>query len=140
MIAVDASLIGAFILKEEGWESYAEVLGSSLTVDHALKEVSNAIWKAHIREHIGLEDVGIKFEALKRLASKNLTIVPEEALLDRAMEIALSHRISIYDSLYLALSLYKSANLASLDETQISVATRLGIRVVETFAATEGSR
>jgi len=130
VIAVDASLIGAFILKEEGWEDYADTLENALTVDHAIKEVGNAIWKAYTKRYIELEDVKTKFEALKRLFSKNLTMLPEIDLLDEAMEIALSHRIPIYDSLYIALALTAKASFSSLDETQLDVARRLGIPIV----------
>lgn len=131
MIVVDASLIGAFILKEEGWENYACILENVLTVDHAIKEVSNAIWKAYTRGHIRLEDVKSKLEALKKLFSKNVVTFPETELLDGAMEISLSHEISIYDSLYLALALTKRADFNSLDETQLSVARKLGVTVIQ---------
>ncbi len=130
MIAVDASLIGAFILKEEGWEDYAAILENALTVDHAAKEVSDAIWKAYIQRYIGLEDVKTKLEALKKLFSKSLTLFPEIDLLDGAMEIALSHGISIYDSLYIALALAEKASFCSLDEPQSSIARRLGAPLV----------
>jgi len=131
VIVVDSSLIGAFILKEEGWEDYAGTLENALTVDHAIKEVGNAIWKAYIRKHIGLEDVKIKFEALKKLFSKNLTMFPEMELLEGAMDIALSHKIPIYDSLYLALALIKGASFSSLDETQLSIARKLGVPIIQ---------
>jgi len=130
VIVVDASLIGAFILKEEGWEDYAGMLEDALTVDHAVKEVGNAIWKAYTRGHIGLEDVKTKLEALKKLLSKNLTMFPEIELLDEAMEIALSHKIPIYDSVYIALALTKGASFSSLDETQLSAARKLGVPVI----------
>ena len=131
MIVVDASLIGAFILKEEGWEDYAGMLENALTVDHAIKEVSNAVWKAYVRGHIGLDDVKNKLEALKLLFSKNLTTFSEMELLDEAMKIALSHRISIYDSLYLALALTNRTNFSSLDEAQLSVAKKLGVPIIQ---------
>lgn len=131
MIVVDASLIGAFILKEEGWEDYAGMLENALTVDHAIKEVSNAVWKAYVRRHIGLDDVKNKLEALKLLFSKNLTTFSEMELLDEAMKIALSHRISIYDSLYLALALTNRTDFSSLDEAQLSVAKKLGVPIIQ---------
>ena len=130
MIVADASLISAFILKEKRWKSYASLLKNAFTVDHAIKEVSNAIWKAYIKKHIGVDDVKFKFEALKKLFSKNLVITPESELLDKAMEIALKHEISVYDSLYLALAVVKRTNLSSLDEEQIRVAKELNVPVI----------
>jgi len=131
VIAVDASLIGAFILKEDGWENFADILENALTIDHAIKEVSNAIWKAHIKGYIGLEDVKTKFEALKKLFSLNLTIVSEIDLLDKTMEISLSQRIPVYDSLYIALAITKKASFSSLDKTQLNVAKEMGIPIVQ---------
>jgi len=131
VIVVDASLIGAFILKEEGWEDYAGMLENILTVDHAIKEVGNAICKAYVRGHIELEDVKTKLEALKKIFSKNVTMFPEMELIDEAMDIALSHKISVYDSLYIALALTKRASFSSLDETQLSIARRMGVSVIQ---------
>ncbi len=121
MIAVDASLIGAFILKGEGWEDYAGMLENALTIDHAIKEVSNAIWKAFMEGHIELNDVKTKLEAPKKLSLKNLTIFPEMELLDQAIEIALSHRLSVYDSLYIALANAEKTSFSSLDKTHRGV-------------------
>jgi len=47
------------------------------------------------------------------------------------MEITLSHKIPLYDSLYIALALTKRASFSSLDETQLSVARRLGMPVIQ---------
>ena len=47
MIAVDASVIVAFVLEEPGWENYIDILEYCFTVDHAVKEVLNAIWKSY---------------------------------------------------------------------------------------------
>ncbi|MEM4972011.1 MAG: hypothetical protein QXE01_12260 [Sulfolobales archaeon] len=46
MIVVDASALIAFILREEGWEKLANFMIQTITVDHAVKEFYNAIWKA----------------------------------------------------------------------------------------------
>lgn len=131
MIVVDASMIGAFILKEDGWENFAGTLENAHTVDHAIKEVCNAIWKAFTRGYIGPEDAKIKLKVLKKLFAKNLTIFPELELLDEAMGISLSRKISIYDSLYLALALKKGARFSSLDQTQLSIARKLGVPVTQ---------
>ncbi len=45
MIVVDASALAKYILREEGWEKVYTLLASDyvVTVDHALKEVLNAV-------------------------------------------------------------------------------------------------
>jgi len=131
VIVVDASIIGAFILKEDGWEDYAGILENAHTVDHAIKEVSNAIWKAFTRGYIGPEDAKTRLKILKKLFDKNLTIYPELELLDEAMGMSLSHKISIYDSIYLALALREGARFSSLDQTQLNIARKLSVPIIQ---------
>ncbi|MEM3502465.1 MAG: type II toxin-antitoxin system VapC family toxin [Candidatus Bathyarchaeia archaeon] len=86
------------------------------TTDHAVKETVNTIWKAYMRGLIEDRDLIAKFTALKELSSGNLIVHPEEQLLETAMEIATRHKITLYDSLYLALSMQKRLSLATLDK------------------------
>ncbi|WP_252900442.1 hypothetical protein [Vulcanisaeta sp. JCM 14467] len=51
MIVIDASALTAFILKEPGWQSLSKYIMNSVSVDHIIKEVMNAIWKAQVRAH-----------------------------------------------------------------------------------------
>jgi len=44
---IDASALSRFILKEERWRRVVNYLISAISVDHVVKEVSNAIWKSH---------------------------------------------------------------------------------------------
>ncbi|MEM2841523.1 MAG: type II toxin-antitoxin system VapC family toxin [Candidatus Bathyarchaeia archaeon] len=100
------------------------------TVDHAVKETANAILKAYMRGLIGDRDVRAKFTVLKELSSGNLIVHPEEQLLKTAMEIATRQKITLYDSLYLALSMQKRLSLATLDKQQIKVAEELKIPII----------
>jgi predicted nucleic acid-binding protein len=44
VIVVDASALAKYVLKEEGWREIRKVLeGGAVSVDHVVKEVSNAI-------------------------------------------------------------------------------------------------
>ncbi len=47
MIVVDASTLAKVLLQEEGWEE-VELTTKTATLDHALIEVLNAVWKAVI--------------------------------------------------------------------------------------------
>jgi len=126
----DSSLIAAFVLKEDEWRSYADHLKRAHTVDHAIKEAANAIWKAYMRGLIEDRDVRAKFAALRELFSGNLIVYPEEQLLDTAMEIAIRHKITLYDSLYLTLAIQNRLPLATLDKQQLKVAEELKIPII----------
>ena len=131
MIAVDASAIAAFILKEPGWRSLARYLVRSLTVDLAAAEAANAIWKAHrLRGLVEREAAQELYRLLRRLLGVNVLLEPAGKYLDQAFTIALDHGLTVYDSLYIALALEKGLPLLTLDERQAGVAERLGVRVV----------
>lgn len=128
---VDASVLASFILKEPGWERLAELLENSYTVDHSLKEVSNAIWRACRRKIISTEDASLRYQALKALVNINVRLIDEKELIDQAFELALEHSITIYDALYLVLALRLNKPLLTLDQVQMKVAEKLGIELVK---------
>jgi len=134
VIVVDASALAKLILREEGWESVTKHLAAeeSITVDHALKEVLNAVWKAaRLR---GLIDPGLAYEkhrALMLLVEKGVVHVePEEAYLDDAFRIAMEAGLTVYDSLYLAQAGRRQAKLLTCDTRQAKAAEEQGIDVV----------
>jgi predicted nucleic acid-binding protein len=46
VIVIDASTLAKFVLREENWERVYEVLSKeTISVDHVVKEIANAIWK-----------------------------------------------------------------------------------------------
>ncbi|MCD6444529.1 twitching motility protein PilT, partial [Candidatus Bathyarchaeota archaeon] len=56
MIVVDSSVLAAFIRKEPGWERLVDYVKNSVSMDLAVKEVSNAIWKDYaVRKLIDYE-------------------------------------------------------------------------------------
>ncbi len=100
MNVLDASVLSKFILKEEGWREASNYVASAVSVDHVVKEVSNAIWKAYKRKLIDVEDADRKFSALISLLEVNLRLVDERELIPRAFELAMRTHLTIYDSLY----------------------------------------
>ncbi|HDM91918.1 MAG TPA: PIN domain-containing protein [Candidatus Korarchaeota archaeon] len=131
MIVVDASALAAFVLREEGWEELSKYMARAASVDNVVKEVSNAIWKAScLRGFISARDAVRAYMLLRSLVDKNITLYGSLEFLSDALEISLQYKISIYDSLYLALALKKRARLLTLDERQADVAKRLGIEVL----------
>jgi len=128
VIVVDSSVIAAFVLKEHGWERLADTLKNALTVDHAVKEVSNAVLKACRRGEISKEDAVLKLRALTKLLEKNVMLASEEKLVAEALKAALeSSSLSVYDALFIALAREKGLPLVTLDEAQHAEALKNGV-------------
>ena len=123
MIVIDASALTKFILKEEGWEDVIPHLkAGTVSVDLAVKEVANAVWKRFRQEAVSLEEAKIILQALKEIIEKAVKIEEELNYIDEAVRIAFSRNITIYDSLYIAMAKIKELNLLTIDETQTNVA------------------
>lgn len=123
---VDITALSAFILKEPGWKKLAPYLVDAVSVGHIIKEVTNAIWKACTVKKVISETDAVKlYKILDNMINVNIVIDPEEKYVEKALRIALRHRITIYDALYLALAREKNL-LLTLDEKQSSVAGELG--------------
>lgn len=132
MIVVDASALIAFILRENGWEKLADFMSMTMSVDYLVKEFYNAVWKAvRVRGVLSVDEGRKAIELFKQYREKNMVLEPEDKYLDAALEIALNHGLTIYDSLYIALALNNRKPLLTLDARQGDVARRLGVEVIE---------
>ncbi len=132
MIVVDASVIASYVLKEEGWERLDEVMLRGTTLDYAMKEVANAIWKyCKIRGEIDEVAAELAYNALKILMGDVLTVKSQEEYLDEAFQIALRHKVTVYDSLYLAMALKEKLPIITFDRKQAKVAKEMGLSVCE---------
>ena len=113
------------ITKEPGWEKLEELLRGGETLDLALVEVSNAIWKKTVL--LGMmryEDSIIALNTVKELLPQLLVVHKSVDFLQRAMEISLKEKIPIYDSLYIALAEDKGEKLITGDKKQYDVAIK----------------
>jgi predicted nucleic acid-binding protein len=126
---IDTTVIAAYILKEPGWEKLSELLVRAATVDMAIKESLNSVWKTYARGSISGESARAKAKALLELAESGLEIVDEKKLFKRSFEIACSENLSVYDALFLSLAETRDAVLYTLDEEQAEKARKLAIRV-----------
>ena len=134
MIVVDASSLVKYLLKEENWHEVEEHLARerAYTVSHAVKELLNALWR-----HVALlktfsREIAIeKWTLFKRLAESDVIVLKaQEEYLEMALNIALDHGITVYDSLYIACASKLKASLLSSDEEQSKVAEMLGLPVI----------
>ncbi|MEM1611336.1 MAG: type II toxin-antitoxin system VapC family toxin [Sulfolobales archaeon] len=132
MIVIDASSLAKYLLREENWrEIEGYLLEPVYSIDHVVKEVTNAIWK-HARTHryISRNTALVIYNQLKRLVDEKIILIePQEKYLDRAFIIALDNDIPIYDALYIAQALeYKK--LLTSDNKQATIAKKLGIETI----------
>lgn len=125
MKLIDSSVIIKFFSKEPGWESAKEHLTyESATVDLAVKELGNALWKKVRRGEMRLDD------AIEILTSYPLAvnILDQKKYLSKALEIAAAHDITLYDSLFVAAAIENGCELVTCDKKQMLLAAKLGVK------------
>jgi len=128
---VDASVLAAFTRKEPGWERLAGVVKMCITVDLAVKEVLNTIWRDYyVRRTISLDTAMRLQQVLSSMTGINILVEPEDKYISRAFEIALKTGITVYDALYIALALEKNMPLVTFDEKQAKAAEILGVKTI----------
>ncbi|MEM2203954.1 MAG: type II toxin-antitoxin system VapC family toxin [Sulfolobales archaeon] len=133
MIVIDGSALVKYLLYEDGWEEiskYIREMRPLVTIDHALKEIANGIWKHRkLYSVISNDKIIMLYRGFLELVRTGVIIVePEDGYIVEALEIALNHDISVYDSLYISLAL-KYGELLTCDAKQADVASRLGAKV-----------
>jgi predicted nucleic acid-binding protein len=131
VIVIDASALTCFIMMEYGYEKTAAYIKDSISVDHVVKEVGNAIWKAYIKNYITEDDALKRFLNLIKLTKYVIKLINEIDLIEEADEIAIKSKIPLYDSLYIALALKEKAKLLTLDATQAQAAEKYGIEIIK---------
>lgn len=86
-----------------------ELLAPSLL--HA--EIGNILWKKRIFQNLSEANVE---NAIKLFQQVNFTLTPISVLFDDAYQIAVKHKRTFYDSLYLALSVRENCEFVTADE------------------------
>lgn len=101
-------------MMEYGYEKIADYIKDSISIDHVVKEVGNAIQKAYIKNYITEDNALKRFLNLIKLTKYVIKLINEIDLIEKAGEIAIKSKISLYDSLYIALALKEKAKLLSM--------------------------
>jgi len=131
VIVVDSSVLAAFIRKEPGWERLVDYVKNSVSMDLAVKEVLNAIWKDYaVRKLIDYETALALFKIMNQLVGVNVVLEPEEKYIEEAFKIALKTNITVYDALYIALAKSKRLPLLTLDVKQRKTAEATGVKTI----------
>ena len=120
---VDASVALKWCLpaQDEGFVIQAEELLASYCVGEEVLlvpdlfwlELANALWKAVWKQKIDSATAEISF---RRVSNLNIPTISSVDLVPRALELAIAHRRTVYDSVYVALALRVKANLITADE------------------------
>ncbi|MEQ9714936.1 MAG: type II toxin-antitoxin system VapC family toxin [Candidatus Asgardarchaeum sp.] len=131
MIVIDASALSKYVLKEPGWSSIEKYLYEAYSLDFALIESANAIWKAYYMNLISEKDAIKKLEALKIIFSKVLTVIDSSKFIGDAFSFAIENRTPIYDMLYIALAKQQNLPLLTSDNKQARIARKYDIEVIE---------
>ncbi|GBC70139.1 hypothetical protein HRbin01_01847 [archaeon HR01] len=130
MIAIDASALACFLLKEEGWREVGDALKEgALSPDLALKEVSNAILKRFRRGEMSKGEVDAALQALRALMGAALKIEEETKYVEEAIKVAMDRGITVYDAVYIVFSKSKNLRLMTADDRQARAASEEGVEV-----------
>jgi len=131
VIVIDSSALAKYLLREEGWRGVEKyLLKPTYSIDHIVKEVSNAIWKHAIVHGYISKDMALNvYSLLKRLIEEEIIVLEtQEKYIDKAIEIALDNKITVYDALYIAQAINYD-ELVTSDKVQAIVAEKYGISV-----------
>ena len=135
MIVIDSSSLTKYLLREEGWRQIEQyIVQGVVTLDHSRKEVLNAIWKHHAVKKIISRDQAEKLrKAFETLVDAKIIIIEgEERYIEKAFDIALTHQLTLYDSLYISQAL-RWEKLLTSDKLQEMAAQKLGIEVIYVY-------
>ncbi len=130
MIAIDASSLAKYILKEENWRDFRDhLMNEVFSLNLALAEVSNAIWKHNVLYgEVSKKQADKMFKALEKLRDV-VIFEPFEKYLGNAVKIAMDKKITVYDALYITQAKVIGKLITSEDK-QKRVAKELGIDVI----------
>jgi len=131
VIVIDASAIAKYVLKEEHWEQVRDYLTAEpRSLDLALAEVSNAIWKHQvIYRKISSSEATVLFKVLQKLGADVLILESFAGYLRGATEIAVKEKLTIYDALYIVQA-QRYGHFVTSDDFQRKIAVKLGLDVV----------
>ena len=126
MKVIDSSALIKYIAKEENWEKVEEHLKEGcVTVDLAIKETANALVKKALKNEVTTETA----KEIINYLPKIVRITPQKEHFSKALEIAIKHKLVIYDALFIALSANTNTPLLTSDEKQAKTSKEYGVAV-----------
>lgn len=98
-------------------QEYQQGLFSLCAPDFVYAEVANVIWKKHRFQGVSAADAELMVDALLGLP---LELTPSFDLVGSAFRLAVAHRRTVYDMLYVALSVKESCRFVTADEKLVN--------------------
>ena len=98
-------------------DAYQNGLLSFLAPDLINAELGNIIWKKQIFQGLAASDA---HDVLDKYRQLQFTFTPASELLKDAYSIAITHRRTVYDALYLALSVRENCQCVTADEKLVN--------------------
>lgn len=123
---IDSSALAKYVARETDWTKVEAYVASADSLELALKETANALWKKIRKKEMNLETA----KAIIMNLSGNIWFLDQRDYLDRALEIAAKYDISVYDALFLACAQKENSSLVSCDKRQMEIAQELGIKTI----------
>ena len=129
MKVIDASALIKYVNRESGWERVQEyLLAGCITVDIALKELANALWKRAMRKELTEKQA---IEIMDFVLKKKLVkLFPQEPLLIEALKFSVRASLPIYDALYIILAKSLKTELITSDKKQAEKAEEVGVNSI----------
>jgi len=123
---IDSSALVKYVVREPGWKKVEEfVLAGCITVDLALKELCNALWKRVMRKEL---DESLAIKLMNTILTRRLVrIYPQGPLLAKALKLSISISLPIYDVIYIVLAKELKSELITSDRGQAKKAEEVGV-------------
>ncbi len=132
-VVMDSSAIAAIFFWEKASEVAEDIAKENfiLTVDLALIEVANVAWKRYRFVGEDMDTVIEAFESCREFITEVCEVVSSVELLEEALNIALQDGITVYDALFVAASVKKSAELVTTDRRLFeAVKDRIEVKLI----------
>jgi len=124
---IDSSSLIKYIAKEENWEKVeGHIKEGCITLDLAVKETANALVKKAYKGEVDVETAGEILNYISRI----IRVTSQKEHFPKALEIAVKHKLPIYDALFIALSANANTPLLTSDEEQAEISRKFGLTVI----------
>ncbi len=136
MFVVDASVFSSVLVKDEFYDRARNFLRryfstNLVTLDFALIEVANVLWKhTFVLKRIPLEVFTKLVDSIEPLIrSSTSRIYESRTILRKALVNSIELGITVYDSLYVTLALDLGYKLATFDTKLVEILESKGLRI-----------
>ncbi|MDG7000849.1 MAG: type II toxin-antitoxin system VapC family toxin [Nitrososphaerota archaeon] len=128
MKVIDSSSLAKYVNKEPNWEEVAKrIAEGSSSLEFAILEVGNSIWKRVLKKEIPQSNASTVFQEFVKavLESGLVTLVPlGEDLFNSSLKLAITERITVYDSAFIELAHRNRWGLITSDERQRDISKK----------------